>query len=884
MESADQRFLRAFDTSEQAICIQQSGRIVYANPSTDILTGRPPGGVVGLPISELVHPEDLPVLAHRAALRERGETVSGRIHYRCLWPDGSSIWVEASGTIIDWAGAPAQLVFVTDITQRIKAETALKAALAEQELMFQNSVAGIGFVRDRIILRCNPGVELISGYPVAELVGQSTRILYPSDESFEAFGQLVATELAAGRNVATEWQLQKKDGTPVWVDVHGKPVNPQDLAQGLIWVWQDISERKRAELALHEALLEQQAVFDNIMAGVVIIRDRKVVKCNRGFEALMGFTETELVGQSTRQYFVSDEQHAAFAPLIYETVTRGDIAHGDYQFRHKSGRVLWTYYQAKAIDAADLGKGVVFAAQEITERKQLEDQLSHNLEQTRAEAQHKQALAESLQENLRTLEQLSQIGRDITGNLDRDTVHQALHRHLAGLLDAPMCALYRLEADGRQLSRVYAAGASDTELPPAAVTIDAPKGMLARVARERREILAMPEDGLPGSAMVVPLIVADRLLGLLAVQTPRPGAYGEREQLIFRSLCAFAAIALSNVAAVEALRSAQAQLVLQEKLASLGQLVASVAHEINTPIGAIKSSGQLLAEQLQAALNLLPPVLQQLTPEAAELFQRLMVLASSNQPPLSTRDERALLRQLTAQLQQQAGMAPAEAAAAAAALACCGVRDGAAHWAPLLRTPRQTEVLRALQDVGGLVTHSANINLAVERVAKIVFALKNFSRSGGDGSFVATDLRETLELVLTLYQHLLRRGVTVERQFDDIAPLPCLPDELGQVWTNLLHNALQAMNYQGRLLLGIHATADEAVVSIGDSGPGMDAALQARIFEPFFTTKPKGEGSGLGLSIAKGIVDKHGGRIEIDSAPGAGSTFRVYLPRQRISS
>jgi two-component system, NtrC family, sensor kinase len=111
-----------------------------------------------------------------------------------------------------------------------------------------------------------------------------------------------------------------------------------------------------------------------------------------------------------------------------------------------------------------------------------------------------------------------------------------------------------------------------------------------------------------------------------------------------------------------------------------------------------------------------------------------------------------------------------------------------------------------------------------------------------------------------------------------VPPVTCLPDELNQVWTNLVHNALQAMDHKGTLTLGLRREGDEVAVSVGDSGCGIPEEIRARIFEPFFTTKPAGEGTGLGLDIVRKIVEKHRGRIEVESEVGRGSTFTVRLP------
>jgi two-component system NtrC family sensor kinase len=118
----------------------------------------------------------------------------------------------------------------------------------------------------------------------------------------------------------------------------------------------------------------------------------------------------------------------------------------------------------------------------------------------------------------------------------------------------------------------------------------------------------------------------------------------------------------------------------------------------------------------------------------------------------------------------------------------------------------------------------------------------------------------------------------VVRNYEDIPPLSCFPDELNQVWTNLIHNALQAMNHEGTLTIGIRQEGDNAVVSVSDNGCGIPEEIRGKIFDVFFTTKPAGVGSGLGLDIVKKIIDKHQGRIEVQSEVGVGTTFSVFLP------
>ncbi len=137
---------------------------------------------------------------------------------------------------------------------------------------------------------------------------------------------------------------------------------------------------------------------------------------------------------------------------------------------------------------------------------------------------------------------------------------------------------------------------------------------------------------------------------------------------------------------------------------------------------------------------------------------------------------------------------------------------------------------------------------------------------------------EGIETILTLYYNQLKQGVEVVRNYQDGLPeVLCYPDELNQVWTNLIHNAIGAMDNCGVLTLEVRAENQSLLVGVTDSGKGIAPEILPRIFEPFFTTKPAGEGTGLGLDIVKKIVEKHSGKIEVTSVIGQ-TTFTVSIP------
>jgi len=214
-------------------------------------------------------------------------------------------------------------------------------------------------------------------------------------------------------------------------------------------------------------------------------------------------------------------------------------------------------------------------------------------------------------------------------------------------------------------------------------------------------------------------------------------------------------------------------------------------------------------------------------------------------------------------------------------LVIMGVYNGIEPFVPLLQRSDSVHILEIAYKLSELKRGIATINTATDRASKVVFALKTYARYEQSGEKTAASITEGIETILTLYQNLLKQGVEVIKNYAEIPPILCYPDELNQVWTNLIHNALQAMNYRGTLTIELTAQDYQAKISITDSGHGIPEEIKTKIFDPFFTTKPAGEGSGLGLDIVKKIVDKHQGKIEVESIPGQ-TTFNVFLPMSAV--
>ncbi len=357
-----------------------------------------------------------------------------------------------------------------------------------------------------------------------------------------------------------------------------------------------------------------------------------------------------------------------------------------------------------------------------------------------------------------------------------------------------------------------------------------------------------------------------------------PGWVGatEREQQL---LAQNHALAAEGVTLKAELATIQERLLQLEKMASLGELLAGVAHEINTPLGAIQAAIWNVHQSLQKSLVQLPEILLQLPPAQRQAFQTLLAWSQAVEEPASSREERSLRRHIQQQL-TVAGIETTEDFASL--LSQMGIRLDLDHPEMasvllLLRSPHAKDALEMVYNLAALRSNSRNIQIAAKRAGSIVAALKHYSRQGNSTEKIETQIAEGLETVLVLYHNHIKHGIEVKRDYETVPSLWCYPEELLQVWSNLIGNAIYAMNGQGQLALKIENQPEGLRITISDSGTGISIENQKKIFEPFFTTKPMGEGCGLGLAIVAKIIAKHDGMINVESQPGQ-TQFRVFLP------
>ena len=325
---------------------------------------------------------------------------------------------------------------------------------------------------------------------------------------------------------------------------------------------------------------------------------------------------------------------------------------------------------------------------------------------------------------------------------------------------------------------------------------------------------------------------------------------------------------------LEHLQNTQEQLIESEKMAALGQLISGIAHEINTPLGAIRSSNENISDIVSLLFKDFEEFHIKIPGRFFASFNNLLNKAYSQKKNLSMKEERKEKRRLISLLEEK-GID--DAYYIAEELIEMGIFDGVDEFFNLLNSDEGLQYFHLGYNLISLFKSSHNITTSVDKASKVVFALKRFAHFNVTGEPVLTNIAESLDTVLTLYHNKMKHGVEVVLKYNDVEDIIAFPDELNQVWTNLISNSLQAMDYKGKLSILVKKAGDFIEVRISDTGPGIPGDIKDRIFEPFFTTKPQGEGSGLGLDIVKKIIANHRGSIDFDSSQ-EGTTFIVKLP------
>ena len=362
-----------FERAQIGIVVMRDRVIQRCNSRFEEILGYGPGELLGQP-SRVYYPSDQAweEMGRRAysAVVEAGSFTGEDIYQR---RDGRLIWVHVTGSFINPDDPDEGYVWLyDDVTEKRQTEDALKALLREQTLIFDRAQIGIGVLQDRVIQRCNRRLEEIFGYEPDELLGKSTRILFASDEAWEALGRRGYSTMAETGEFRAEQEYRRKNGSVVWCQFSIRPINPDHLEEGHLVLFDDITEKRRAEEALESLLLEQTLIFERAQIGIIVLRNRAIQRCNRRFEEIFGYGPGEMIGTSTRIYFPSDEAWDEMGRRAYTMLSETGSFVGEGEYRRKDGSVVWCHISGRPINPAKPEEGYVGLYDDVTEKRKVE--------------------------------------------------------------------------------------------------------------------------------------------------------------------------------------------------------------------------------------------------------------------------------------------------------------------------------------------------------------------------------------------------------------------------------------------------------------------------------------------------------------------------------
>jgi two-component system cell cycle sensor histidine kinase/response regulator CckA len=647
--------------------------------------------------------------------------------------DGSEFDVEVSALFHPGRGGRF-VIFLRDISARKRADEKIRQLAREHRIIIENANIGIILIRDRKQLWLNDKTAEIFGYPREALVGQTTRLYYPSQEAYEKLGNEAYLVLGQGQLYETVQELIRSDGAHIRVRYNGKAIDPTDMSQGAIWLLEDITERLLKEDALRDSEEKFRQLAENI-ADVFWITspDFKVMHyASPAYERIWGRSVANLYAKPQQwEEAILPEDRAGVLAALAELSRNAPTVGIKYRIKRPDGSLRWIFDQAYQVrDAAGKVIRIAGITSDITERKQSEEQ-NDLLQQT------------------------------ING-----------HRDSAYWLDAHSRIVYVNDTACRMLgyAREELVGSQVGLINPRA-TPERLQEVWAKIRAERHLLAETVHRRKDGTEFPVEIM----------------STFIEVSGNEF--ICGFAQDITGR-------KSIEAQLLQAQRMEAVGTLASGIAHDLNNILAPMLMVSGLLKDRLP--------------------------------------DE---------QDQEMLGML-------------------------------QNEARRGGEIIKQLLTYSRG--LAVQRIV--------------------VQPRYCFKELIAMLRETFPREIDLRLQLaGDLWPIFADPTQLHQLAMNLCVNARDAMPRGGHLTIGaanvylpagnvaLPASAQPGryvLIEIADSGHGIPPEIRDQIFDPFFTTKAIGKGTGLGLSTVLGIARSHGGFVTVDSTPGQGSVFRVYLPAQ----
>lgn len=821
----------------------------------------------------LLHPEDRGKVIKSLNSYLESSTEIYEVEFRMLNKTGDWQWIMAMGKVVEYDewGAPLRMTGThKDISARVAAEaekTQLIASLqlSAEQLQTAQKIARIGnweFDMEAGIITWSEelfrvyGRELNRPPTMEELLQQ----IHPDDK--EKFTQVVQKAVTEGTAYDIDHRIYFPSGEIRHVNTKGQTVkNEFGQVVRMFGTAMDINHRKKAETALQESEQRFRAVFEQAAIGIVKVwPDGQFLKANQGFCNIVGYSELELKAQNFGD--ISHPEDVATDVESRDRLLAGEILNYSIEkrFVRKDSSFVWTNMTVSLVrDGLGKPSYLIGVIEDISPRKRAEAILRQQLKRERLVV----GMLERIRSSLNLEEILTKTVAEVRHFLQTDrTVIYRFNPDWSGFVTVESVEKNWQLIQGITIndSCFEDSYASAYEHGRAVAVDDIYKAGLSQC------YINLLSQFQVRANLVVPILQGEKLWGLLiAHECAGPRRWLEIEVECLKQISVQLAIAIQQSmlfeqaqseiadrkqaesalqesearerskaleleAAINKLRTTQAQLVQNEKMVSLGHLVAGVAHEINNPVSFIHGN---LSPARNYTLDLL---------ELIKVYQNYCP-----HPPAQVLDK---INEIEL--------------------------DYIAEDFPKLFNSMQVGTERIVEIVKSLRNFS------------------RLDESAGKSVNIHEGIDSTLMILQNrLKSHSSHQGIQIVKDYQQLPHIECFPGELNQVFMNILINAIDALEERDKqrpieecdrhpstiVIRSYQAAAGFVAVSIADNGLGIPDSVRSRLFDPFFTTKPVGKGTGLGLSISHSIiVDRHGGRLSCISALGEGAEFLIEIP------
>ncbi len=767
---------------EAVITFDREGVIESLNPAARAMFGYELHEIKGQRITLLI-----PTLEANAdhAITQGVETFGCR-------KDGSSVPAEVSVSRFSLGEGLSFIAIIHDCTERKRAEEQISEQRDFSLRLIQDSaVPCFVLAPDHTVMLWNKACEELTGLKSAEMVG--------TDRHWQGFYEArrpVLADLIIDGNESTLSSLYgnytrsplAEEGLQCegWYDNVGEksrylffdavPVrNAKGELSAVIETLADITQRKMAEEALRISEEKFYKAFHSSPVGVVINSkaEGRFIEANEAFFRMLGYSREEVIGHSSLELglWVDPGERRR---IIEQSDKEGAVRNVEVRIRIKTGETRLLLWSSDLL-TLEGEQCLIITVRDVTSQKENERLLLKSKAELTVKHEQLSALFSQVETIKREWEQTLDCISDIVILLDRERRVVRCNRAMVEFVGISFENILGME--WQQLMQ-------QPGVP--LICLDERSGEVYHEPMMRWFFFTSYQYGRSGGLVITIHDTTEAKQAAMELEK----AYAE-------------------------LKETQAQMIQQEKMASIGQIAAGIAHEINNPTGFVLSNLGTLGKYV-------------------ERFVTFMRAESEVVSSLGSPDENERLSALRKQL----------------------------------------KIDHLIGDVPSLIAESLD---GAGRIKKIVDDMKKFSRMDETECQVAS-LTDCIESSLNIVWNELKYKVTLKKEYAELPPIRCFPQQLSQVFMNLLVNASHAIDERGEITIRTWQDNAWACIAISDTGCGIPEEISSRIFEPFFTTKAAGKGTGLGLSISSDIIKKHGGDIAVESVIDAGTTFTIKLP------